>query len=117
MPKRDGSVVVGATEERVGFDCRVTTDGVARLLSAAPRLVPALASAGFRRGWAGLRPGSPDGLPGIGRVPGVESLFVAVGHYRNGVLLSPITGRLVADLILGKELPPEACDFDPARWG
>ncbi len=102
VPKRDGSVVAGATVERVGFDCRVTASGVAELLAGAARLVPALADATFRGAWAGLRPETPDGLPLIGPVPGAAGLYVAAGHYRNGVLLSPVTAELVADGLLGK---------------
>ena len=117
VPKRDGSLVVGATEERVGYDCRVTAEGVEGLLAAARELVPPLARAEFARGWAGLRPASPDGMPAISAVAGAAGLYVAVGHSRNGVLLSPITGRLVADLVLGKELPPDAAAFDLARFG
>ena len=116
VPKRDARVVVGATEDRVGFDRRVTAAGVQRLLAAAPRLVPALADCAFRDAWAGLRPCTPDGLPMIGRAPGVEGLLVAAGHHRNGVLLSPITGRLIADLVLGKPLPPEADAFRLERF-
>ena len=116
VAKRDGSVVVGATEERVGFDCRVTAEGMGRLLDAAPRLAPALADCGFRNGWAGLRPATPDGLPVIGPAPGSEGLVIAAGHFRNGVLLSPITGRLVADLLLGKSLPEDATAFRAERF-
>ncbi|MEE8580739.1 MAG: glycine oxidase ThiO [Myxococcota bacterium] len=116
VPKRDGSLIVGATEEQVGFERRVTVDGLEALLRGAPRLMPALSRVGFRAGWAGLRPGSPDGLPGIGPVPGIESLWVAIGHFRNGVLLAPVTGRLVVSGLLGKALPAEAEVFDPARW-
>lgn len=116
VPKRDGSVVLGATEERVGFDRRVTASGMAGLLSAAPALAPGLADAGFRSGWAGLRPASPDGLPLVGAVPGARDLWIAAGHHRNGVLLSAVTGRLVSDALLGKELPPEAAAFDPRRF-
>jgi glycine oxidase len=116
VPKRDGSVVVGASEERVGFDCRVTAEGMGRLLAAAPRLVPALADCGFRSAWAGLRPATPDGLPVIGPAPGSEGLVIAAGHFRNGVLLSPVSGRLVADLLLGKALPEDAAAFRPERF-
>ncbi len=116
VPKRDGSLVVGTTEERVGFDRRVTVKGLARLARAAPLLVPELDRAGFLGGWAGLRPGSPDGMPGIGPVPGFESLWVAIGHHRNGILLSLVTGGLVAHSMLGKDLPEDAAAFDPARW-
>jgi glycine oxidase len=116
VPKRDGSVVVGATEEHVGFDCRTTSEGVAGLLDAAAAVMPGLREAGFRSAWAGLRPATPDGLPAIGPVPGRERLFVAAGHHRNGVLLSHVTAELVADLVEGKRLPPDAAAFDPTRF-
>lgn len=116
VPKRDGSVIVGATEERAGFDARVTARGMAELTSVAPRLVPALADAAFEHGWAGLRPSSPDGLPSIGRIDGVGQLIVAYGHYRSGVLLSPLSGQLVRDLVIGKDPGRDADVFDPARF-
>ncbi len=102
VPKADGSVVVGATVEDVGFDRRVTAEGVRSLLEAGTRLVPALADSSFLGAWAGLRPRTPDELPLVGPLPGVEGLVLAAGHYRNGVLLSPVTGELVRDGILGK---------------
>ncbi len=116
VPRRDGALVVGATEERVGFDCRVTAAGVAGLLAAAPRVVPALADCGFRSAWAGLRPTTPDRLPAVGPLPGAPGALVAAGHHRNGVLLAPVTGRLVADLVLGKELPTDAAALHPDRF-
>jgi glycine oxidase len=114
--KRDGSLVVGATEERVGYDCRVTVAGVESLLAAATKLAPALADAGFRNAWAGLRPATPDGLPMIGPVPGVEGLIIAAGHHRNGVLLSAVTAELVAGVVLGKGMPAGAAAFAPERF-
>jgi glycine oxidase len=102
VPKRDGRWVVGATEERVGFDRRVTAEGIAWLLERARRVFPETARATFGGAWAGLRPVSRDGLPWIGGWPGVEGLIVASGHGRNGVLLAPVTARLVADAVLGK---------------
>jgi glycine oxidase len=114
VPKLDGSVVVGATTERVGFDRRVTAGAVAGLLRDAAALVPALGVATFRGAWAGLRPESPDGLPLVGPVPTVDGLVLAAGHYRNGVLLSPITGQLVADGLQGKGWSEPA--FLPERW-
>lgn len=116
VPKRDDSVVVGATEERVGFDRRVTAAGLSTLLAAAQRLAPKLAQSGFRGGWAGLRPATPDGLPAIGPVPGSAGLWLAAGHHRNGVLLSAATGRLVAEMVLGKAVPAEADAFRPGRF-
>lgn len=114
VPKRDGSLVVGATLERVGFDRRVTSEGVRSLLAAAERLVPSVSSQEFRGAWAGLRPDTPDHLPLVGPLPGSLGLVIAAGHYRNGVLLSPVTGRLVADGILGKGWSEPA--FLPARF-
>lgn len=115
VPKRDGSWVVGATQERVGFDRRVTAEGVAWLLERARSLFPILAEASFGRAWAGLRPVSEDGLPWIGAVPDCDGLFVAAGHGRNGVLLSPITAKLVTDALLGKALGAEGRAVSPAR--
>jgi glycine oxidase len=115
VPRDDGLVLVGATEEDAGFDARPTAGGVAGLLAFAARLVPALADAHVERCWAGLRPGSPDGLPSIGGVPDRPNLFVAAGHFRAGIQLSPATGRAVADLLLGRPpvVPLEA--FRPGR--
>ena len=101
VPKRDGSWIVGATEERVGFDRRVTAEGVALLLERARALFPALESASFDRAWAGLRPVEATGWPRVGAT-GLEDLFVAAGHGRNGVLLAPITAERLRDVITGK---------------
>lgn len=116
VPQRDGAVLVGATEELEGFDARVTAEGLGSLLAAASELVPALARATFRDAWAGLRPGSPDGLPGIGTLEGFTGLSLAAGHFRNGILLAPLTGRLTSDIVLGKAAPADLADFDPGRW-
>jgi glycine oxidase len=116
VPRRDHSLVVGATQEKVGFDCRVTAGGVAQLLAAAPDLVPALARSSFLSAWAGLRPETPDHLPLLGAVPGADGLLIAAGHFRNGVLLAPITAQLVADLVRGKALPADAEALRPGRF-
>ena len=106
VPWRDGSVLVGATVEDVGFDERATVSGVTMLLDAVRDLLPATKHAGFDEVRVGLRPGTPDGLPALGWSPTVPHLVYATGHYRNGVLLAPLTARLVADLVLdGKEDP------------
>jgi glycine oxidase len=115
VPRPDGRVLAGATEERVGFDRRTTEAGVRGLVDAAVALVPALADAPAA-GAAGLRPATPDGLPCVGAVPGLEGLLVAVGHHRHGILLSPWTARLVADLAAGRPLPAAAAAFAPARF-
>ncbi|HEY7201113.1 MAG TPA: glycine oxidase ThiO [Candidatus Dormibacteraeota bacterium] len=96
VPKPDGTVVAGSTEEDAGFDDRPTAEGVAALLEFASRAVPALGGAVVERVWAALRPATPDGEPVVGPVPEVPNLVVATGHNRNGILLAPITAELVA---------------------
>lgn len=102
VPRDDGRVLIGSTEDRVGFDRRTTGEGIAGLLSFALELVPALRTAAVERTWAGLRPGTGRGVPTLGPVPGTQGLFVATGHYRTGLQMSPITGRLLAAAILGR---------------
>jgi len=102
VPKRDGSWIIGATEERVGFDRRVTAEGVALLVERARALFPTIEAATFVRAWAGLRPVSTSGWPQVGAVPGVDGLYMAAGHARNGVLLAPITAERLRDVLLGK---------------
>jgi len=96
----DGTVLVGATVEEAGFDERTTEEGVNGLLAAARRLIPALTADQLIEARVGLRPATPDGLPVIGRDPEIPGLLHASGHYRNGVLLAPITGRLIAELAI-----------------
>jgi glycine oxidase len=114
VPKLDGSLVVGASVERVGFDARTTAGGVEKLLAAARALVPGSAAARFVGASAGLRPATPDQLPLVGAWPDAPGLVIAAGHYRNGVLLAPLTGAIVADGVLGKGWREPA--FDPARF-
>ena len=104
VPRPDGRVLVGATEEWVGYRKENTADAVAGLIRFAQDLVPGLAAARFERCWAGLRPGAGDGLPYLGPVPGNDNLFVATGHFRAGVQLSPGTAVLVRQMILGQDL-------------
>ena len=114
LPREDGSVLVGSTEERVGFLKEITAAALRDLVAAACRLVPSLETARFAGAWAGLRPGSSDGLPILGE-SSVSGLFFATGHFRNGILLAPVTGRLVAAAVLGD--PPPALDaFSPNRF-
>jgi glycine oxidase len=116
VPRPDGRVLAGATEERAGFDCRTTEAGVRGLVDAAVALVPALAGAALAGAEAGLRPATPDGLPCIGPAPGLDGLLLAVGHHRHGILLSPLTARLIADLVAGRPLPAAARAFAPGRF-
>ena len=102
VPRPDGCILIGSTEEDAGFDKRTTAEAIRGLLGFAASLVPAFAEAHLARSWAGLRPGSPDGMPFLGRVPDVENLFVAAGHFRAGLQLSPITGLVMKELMLGQ---------------
>ena len=104
VPRPDGRVLVVSTEEDAGFEKRTTTRAIADLLTLAGNLVPSLAQAHLEHCWAGLRPGSPDGLPFLGLVPGCENLFVAAGHFRAGIQLSPATGLVMKELLLGQPL-------------
>jgi glycine oxidase len=114
VPRLDGRVLVGSTEEEAGFDARPTAQAIAELLAFAVELVPELADAAVERCWAGLRPGSPDGLPFLGAVPSYRNLYVAAGHYRAGIQLSPATGLLMKQVLLGEPplLPPDAFRLD-----
>ncbi len=103
IPRRDGRVLVGSTMENVGFDKSTTAEALAELRAAAARLVPALAHYPLERHWAGLRPGSPHGIPYISPHPRIEGLFVNAGHFRNGVVMGPASARLLANLVLGHE--------------
>ena len=106
VPWQDGTVLVGATVEDVGFDERTTAAGVRDLLDAACELLPGAWGATFLDARAGLRPATADGLPIIGRVASAPGLVYATGHYRNGVLLAPLTASLVADLVLEDKADP-----------
>ena len=96
VPKPDGSVVAGSTEEEVGFDARPTASGIGMLLDFACRAVPELAQATAGNAWAALRPATPSGRPIVGMAPGVGNLCLATGHNRVGILLAPATAELVA---------------------
>lgn len=102
VPRPDGRVLIGSTEERVGFEKRTTASGVAGLIEFACRLIPELGDARLERCWAGLRPYAPGGLPRIGRIPGICNLSLAAGHFRAGLQLSPMTAVLMRQLILGQ---------------
>lgn len=114
VPRPDGRVLAGATEEDVGFDKRTTAGAIRDLLAFAISLVPALAEIPLERSWAGLRPGSPDGLPFLGPVLGVENLYVAAGHFRAGIQLSPGTAIVLTELMLGRppSIPLESFRLD-----
>jgi glycine oxidase len=115
VPRADGRLVAGSTSERAGFDKSVTAGGMRYVLDVAIELVPALADHRVADSWAGLRPGTPDGLPFIG--PGaLPGLFHACGLFRNGILLGPLVGELVADLVMGRHPPFDLAAFAPGRF-
>ncbi len=103
IPRRDGRTLFGSTLERVGYDKSTTESARAELHAAALRLLPVLGDCEVEHHWAGLRPGSPQGVPCIGRHPGYHNLYINAGQYRNGVVLGPASARLLADLLLQRE--------------
>ena len=114
IPRADGRIVVGSTLEDVGFNKTVTVDAVGDLAARGARLMPELGRLPLVTSWAGLRPATPDRLPYIGRGP-LDGLIVATGHYRNGILLAPITAEIVADLLAGQTPSIDLAPFDPMR--
>jgi glycine oxidase len=115
VPRSAGKIFAGATVEDVGFDKTVEPETIAGMHRAAARWVPELAAAEVISSWAGLRPGTPDNLPLLGatETPGV---FIATGHFRNGILLAPATARIVADLVAGKPSPIDISAFFCRRF-
>ncbi len=117
VPWDNGTLLVGATMEEVGFDERTTVDGVRRLLTAACELVPAASSASLTSARVGLRPGTPDALPIIGWSKALPNLMYATGHFRNGVLLCPLTAQLVARAMIDNVIDPALGAIGPERFG
>jgi glycine oxidase len=113
VPRASGETVLGATVEDAGFDDAPTDAATELLLRQAIRAVPAVADLEVVEASASLRPGTPDDGPLIGEW---EGLLVASGHYRNGILLAPITAEAIAALLAGEEPPPETAAFDPRRF-
>ncbi len=114
VPRSDGEIVVGATQEEQGFDTRVTAGGVYELLRDVLALLPGLSEIDLVETWAGLRPGAPDNAPIIGT--GDDGIVYATGHYRNGILTAPITAAAVAALVQGREPPVNLSPFSPSRF-
>lgn len=117
VPWQDGTVLVGATVEDVGFDERTTLAGIGALMDAVCDIIPRAAAAALTDARAGLRPATPDGLPVIGASTVVPKLFYATGHYRNGILLAPLTAQLVADALVGRPVDPMLESIAPGRFG
>jgi glycine oxidase len=115
VPRTDGRILIGATLEDAGYDKRVEPDVVRRLEQGAMALVPALHGAKLHQAWAGLRPGTADGLPILGETS-VRGYFVATGHYRDGILLAPITADVMAHVICGEKCEHDLSAFSPLRF-
>lgn len=115
-PRPSGELLIGATVERAGFQRAVTAEGIAGLLQGAIELVPSLRDLPIARTWCGFRPWAPDSLPVLGPWPGIDRLFVATGHFRNGILLAPITARLMTEWITGGPPSLAVKDFLPDRF-
>jgi glycine oxidase len=114
VPRQNGEVVVGATVEERGFDTTVTAGAVQELLREACRILPAVAELEVAGVSAGLRPGSPDGEPLLGEL--ASGVLVATGHFRNGILLAPVTAETIAAVLIGKEPPAESLPLAPERF-
>ena len=115
VPRSDGRVVVGSTLEEAGFDKRTDADTIHRLHQTALRMVPKLAAARILESWAGLRPGTPDSLPLLGKTS-TPGYFVASGHFRDGILLAPVTADVMAHMIVGDDLEYDLSAFAPERF-
>lgn len=115
IPRSDGRIIVGTTVEEAGFDKRTEIAAIQRLHGAALDLVPELRNAKILEDWAGLRPGTPDSLPILGATP-TPGYYVATGHFRDGILLAPITGHVMAQVIAGKSPDHDLAAFSPTRF-
>jgi glycine oxidase len=117
VPRRDGRLLAGSTSESVGFEKRVTAAGIHSILAAALEISPRVAALPMIDSWAGLRPRAADTLPVLGPCAEIEGVFYATGHYRNGILLAPITGEIIARALVDKEFPAVLDIFSPDRFG
>jgi len=116
VPRRDGRLLAGSTSEHAGFDKRVTAAGVQSIVTSALEISPSIAALPLTSSWAGLRPRAADGLPVLGPCAEIAGVFYATGHYRNGILLTPITGELLASAIVDEEISPPLQIFSPDRF-
>ena len=116
VPRADGRIIAGATVEDAGFDKSVTQNGIEFVRENALEIAPSLVNLEISESWAGLRPFAPDGLPILGEFPEIENLYIASAHYRNGILLAPITAKILADKI-AENIESEYLDiFSPRRF-
>jgi len=115
VPRSDGRILIGATVEEAGYDKRTEADTIQRLHRAAIRMIPALEQARVLEAWAGLRPGTPDDLPILGAAS-TPGYFVATGHFRDGILLAPVTAHVMAQVITGAKPEHDLSAFSPDRF-
>jgi glycine oxidase len=116
VPRRNGRTLAGATVEESGFENRVTKEGQDSIRKTALEIIPSFVNLKPTDSWSGLRPRSADGLPVIGQIKGAQNLFVSAGHYRNGVLLAPLSAAILVDLILKKRKSRYTTEFSPERF-
>src|SRR5262249_38075240 len=115
VPRSDGRILIGATVEDAGFDKHTVPETIQRMREAAIRTLPALLHARVLEAWAGLRPGTPDALPILGKTS-IPGYLVATGHFRDGILLAPLTARVMAQIITGEQPDHDLKAFHPSRF-
>lgn len=115
VPRSDGRILIGATVEDTGFDKRIEPEAIKHMQGLAERLVPEIAHAKIHETWAGLRPGTPDDLPILGESK-IQGYFIATGHFRNGILLAPVTAEVMAKLVRGEAAGHAIEPFSPCRF-
>jgi len=116
VPRRDGRLLAGSTSEAAGFAREVTASGIASIVNNAQEIAPRISNLLMIDSWAGLRPRAADGLPVLGPCDEIEGLFYATGHYRNGILLAPITGELIAQAVIDRVVSSSLIPFSPNRF-
>lgn len=116
IPRADGRLLAGSTTEEVGFDKSITDEGVNKITAMAREIAPAIAKLPLLDSWAGFRPRAADDLPVLGNSVEIDGLVYATGHYRNGILLAPITGELIAEIIVSRKTPEALAAFSPDRF-
>lgn len=116
VPRHDGRLLAGSTSENAGFTKQVTAGGISQILANAHEISPAISNLAIVDTWSGLRPRAPDGLPVLGPCDEIDGLFYATGHYRNGILLAPVTGELIAEAVVAGRISPLLAAFNPNRF-
>jgi len=116
VPRQDGRLLAGSTSEHAGFTKQVTAGGISHILANANEISPAVSRLAILDTWAGLRPRAADGLPVLGPCGEIDGLFYATGHYRNGILLAPVTGELIAEAVITGRVSPLLAAFSPNRF-